>query len=67
MRNRSIVFRWASFLWYFQQLHNVVYGAEGMYFFIKVFCETGSVAIVTEGFLMFIVSCSEASFGLSNI
>jgi hypothetical protein len=31
-----------------QDLRSVVYGAERMCFFIKVFCEAGCVAIVPE-------------------
>jgi len=50
-----------------QYLHATVHGAEGVGFFVKVFCETGCVALVSEGFLMPIVLHDEASTSLSDI
>jgi hypothetical protein len=41
-----------SFFVVLQHLHSVVYGAERMCFFIKVFCEAGCVAIVPEDLLV---------------
>jgi hypothetical protein len=39
-------------------------GAEGVSFFIKVFRETGCVAVVSEGFLLFLVK--KSSFDITS-
>ena len=50
-----------------QYLRDIVHGAEGVSFFIKVFLETGCVAIVSEGFLVFLELRGEASTSLSDV
>jgi len=50
-----------------QYLHDNVHGAEGVSFFIKVFRETGCVAIVSEGFLVLLEPRGEVSSGLSDV
>ena len=50
-----------------QFLHDTVHGAEGVSFFMKVFRETGCVAIVSEGFLVLFEPRGEASTSLSDV
>ena len=50
-----------------QYLRDSVLGAEGMSFFIKVFRETGCVAIVSEGFLVLFEPRGETSTSLSDV
>jgi len=50
-----------------QYLHDTVHGAKGVSFFIKVFRETGCVAIVPEGFLVLLEPHGEASISLSDV
>jgi len=50
-----------------QYLHDAVHGAEGVSFLIKVFRETGCVAIASECFRMLLGPCGEASTTLSNV
>jgi len=50
-----------------QYLHDTVHGAERVSFFIKVFCETGYVAIVSEGFLVLLEPRGEAFTSLPNV
>ena len=48
-------------------LHDAVHGAKGVSFFIKVFRETGHVAIASECFLVLLEQCGEASTSLSDV
>jgi len=50
-----------------QYLHNSVHRAEGMVFFIKVFCEAVGLVIVSEGGLVSFVSRGESSTSLSDV
>ena len=50
-----------------QYLHDAFHGAEEVSFFIKVFCETGCVAIASECFLMLLEPHGEASSSQSNV
>ena len=50
-----------------QYLYDIFHGAEGVSFFIKVFCETGCVAIVSEGFLVLLEPCGETSISMSDV
>ena len=45
-----------SFFMAMQYLHDTVHGVEGVSFFVKVLHETGCVAIISEGFLVLLVS-----------
>jgi len=48
-----------SFLLEVLHLHNIVYGVEGMPFFIKMLCKSGCMAIITEGLL--VLACVRSS------
>ena len=50
-----------------QYLHDAVHGAEEVSFFIKVFCETGYVAVASECFLVLLGPHGEASSSQSNV
>jgi len=50
-----------------QYLHDTVHGAKGVSFFIKVFSETGCVAIVSESFLVLLEPRDETSTSLSDL
>ena len=50
-----------------QYLHDTVHGAERVSFFIKVFCEGGCVAVVSEYFLVLLEPCGEASSSLYDV
>ena len=56
-----------TFFMAMQYLHDTFHGAEGVSFFIKVFRETGCVAIVSEGFLVLLEPRGETSINLSNV
>ena len=56
-----------SFRMAMQYLHDTVHGAEGVSFFIKVFRETGCVAIVSEGFFVLLELRGEGSTSLSDV
>jgi len=47
--------------------HDIAHGAKWVSFFMKVFHETGRVAIGSEGFFMFFKSLGEASSSLSDV
>jgi len=55
-----------TFFMAMQYLHDTVHGA-GVSFFIKVFPETGCVAIVSEGSLVLLEPRGEASISLSDV
>jgi hypothetical protein len=55
------------FIMVMQYLHDAAHGAEGVCFLMKVFCEAGCVAIVSECFFLLFESCSESSSSLSDI
>ena len=48
-------------------MHNLVHRAEGMAFFVKVFCEAVGLVIVPEGGFVFLVSRGESSTSLSDV
>ena len=50
-----------------QYLHDIVHGAEGVSFFIKVLRETGCVAIVSGGFLMLLEPRGKTFTSLSDV
>ena len=56
-----------SFFVVVQYLHDTLRGAEEVSFFIKVFRETGCVAIVPEGFFVLFEPRGEASTSLSDV
>ena len=61
------MFRWGPFFFIVvQYLHDTLRGAKGVSFFIKVFCETGCVAIASECFLVLLEPRSEAPSSLSD-
>jgi len=51
-----------SFFIAMQYLHDIVHGAAGVIFFIKVFRETGSAAIVSENCHVLLVSRGESVY-----
>jgi len=48
-------------------LHNFVHRAEGMGFFLMVFCEAVGLVIVSEGSFAFFVARGESYTSLSNV
>ena len=48
-------------------MHNFVHRAEGMAFFIKVFCEAVGLVIVSESGFVFFLSRGESSTILSDV
>jgi len=48
-------------------LHNFVHKAEGMGFFIMVFCEAVGLVIVSEGSFAFFVARGESCTSLSDV
>ena len=48
-------------------MHNFLHRAEGMAFFIKVFCEAVGLVIVLKGGCVFVVSRGESSTNLSDV
>ena len=48
-------------------MHNFVHRAEGITFFIKVFCKVVGLVIVSEGGFVFFVSCGELSTSLADV
>ena len=56
-----------SFFMAVQYLHDTVHGTEKVSVFIKVFRETGCVAVVSEGCLVLLVSRCEVSMSLSDV